>query len=76
MVVPPILAPGDYVLVGWLGTEAETIVVREILAFSLWPGPRDTSEAIRRIRIVQPGVEWNVEAVDSAPEHANAEGGR
>ncbi|MDQ3380882.1 MAG: ABC transporter ATP-binding protein [Actinomycetota bacterium] len=76
MVVPPILAPGDYVLVGWVGTEAETILVREVLAFTLWPGPRDTSEAIRRIRIVQPDVQWDVEAVDPASRDESAEAER
>jgi ABC-2 type transport system ATP-binding protein/lipopolysaccharide transport system ATP-binding protein len=64
MIVPPILAAGDYVLVGWVGTEAETIVQREILSFSLWPGPQDSAEAVGRARIVQPGVTWDVEEKD------------
>ena len=57
-------------LVGWVGTEAETIVQREILSFSLWPGPQDSAEAVGRARIVQPGVTWNVEAVESRRRHA------
>jgi ABC-type polysaccharide/polyol phosphate transport system ATPase subunit len=68
MVVPPILAPGDYVLVGWVGSEVQTIVVRELLSFTLWPAANDTSEAIRRIRIAQPGVEWQVEAVSASED--------
>jgi ABC-type polysaccharide/polyol phosphate transport system ATPase subunit len=64
MVVPPILAAGDYVLVGWVGTEAETIVQREILSFSLWPGQQDSAEAVGRARIVHPGVTWSVEEAE------------
>jgi hypothetical protein len=75
MVVPPILAPGDYVLVGWVGTEADTIVQREVLSFSLWPGARDTAEAVGRSRIVQPGVTWDVEPVESQSEEPPTQSG-
>jgi ABC-type polysaccharide/polyol phosphate transport system ATPase subunit len=75
MVVPPILASGDYVLVGWVGSEVETIVQREILSFSLWPGAHDTAEAVGRARIVQPGVAWDVEAVDSPSDNTTVQPG-
>jgi ABC-2 type transport system ATP-binding protein/lipopolysaccharide transport system ATP-binding protein len=65
LVVPPVLAPGDYVLVGWVGTQAGAIVQREVLAFSLLPGPVDTSEAVQRNRVVQPGVRWEVEEIEA-----------
>jgi ABC-type polysaccharide/polyol phosphate transport system ATPase subunit len=70
MVVPPILASGDYVFVGWVGTQLGAVVQREVLAFELQPGRRDTAEAVGRGRIVQPGVEWTVEAVARSSDRA------
>ena len=64
MVVPPILAPGDYVLVAWVGTQLGAVVQREVLSFRLWPAARDTAEAVNRGRVVQPGVQWAVEQVE------------
>ncbi len=64
MKVPPILAPGDYLLVAWVGTQLGAIVKREVLSFKLWPSARDTEEAVGRGRVVQPGVEWTVAPVE------------
>jgi ABC-type polysaccharide/polyol phosphate transport system ATPase subunit len=64
LVVPPVLAPGDYVLVGWVGTQAATIAMREVLSFSLLPGATDTAEAVDRNRVVQPGVQWQVDEIE------------
>jgi len=67
MVVPPILAPGEYLFVAWVGTQAGAVVKREVLSFRLHPGRRDTAEAVERDRIAQPLVEWEVDTVEPAP---------
>jgi ABC-type polysaccharide/polyol phosphate transport system ATPase subunit len=58
--IPPILAPGDYVMGVWIGTEHQTFVSQETVGFRVWPRPDDTQGALERERLVQPGVRWDV----------------
>jgi hypothetical protein len=60
VVVPPILAAGDYVLGIAVRSPYERFLDEEILTFQLWPAPHERQEAIDRNRIVQPPVEWRV----------------
>lgn len=63
LTVPPALAAGEYVVAFWIGTAYENIARREALSFRLWPRPDDTSEAIERARVAQPGVDWQLTPV-------------
>jgi hypothetical protein len=58
--VPGVLAPGEYTVRVWIGSNYEAFVDRETLSFRLWPHPSDTSELIRRSRVVQPRLDWHV----------------
>jgi ABC-type polysaccharide/polyol phosphate transport system ATPase subunit len=58
MTVPPVLAPGDYVLAVWLGTEHGDFFNRDVLAFHVAPSPDDVQGALERRRLVAPPVTW------------------
>jgi ABC-type polysaccharide/polyol phosphate transport system ATPase subunit len=58
--IPPILAPGDYVVYSWVGSEYETFLDREVLRFHLSPRSDDRRQAIERYRIIQPSLDWTV----------------
>jgi ABC-type polysaccharide/polyol phosphate transport system ATPase subunit len=58
--IPPILAPGDYVMGVWIGTEHQSFVSQEAVGFHVGPRPDDTQSALERKRLIQPGVRWEV----------------
>jgi ABC-type polysaccharide/polyol phosphate transport system ATPase subunit len=68
VVVPPVLAAGDYVLGVAIRSPYQRFLDQEVLTFRLWPPPDERRESVDRNRIVQPGVEWRVErpAVNTA----------
>jgi hypothetical protein len=45
-----------------MGTDTESFFYSEVLAFSLLPRAEDREEAIKRKRVVQPAVSWDVSA--------------
>jgi ABC-type polysaccharide/polyol phosphate transport system ATPase subunit len=57
--IPPLLAPGEYVLSAWIGTAHEEFFYSPIMRFRLWPTPLDRTEAIQRRRVIQPDVAWD-----------------
>jgi ABC-type polysaccharide/polyol phosphate transport system ATPase subunit len=61
VVVPPVLAAGDYVLGIAIHSPYQRFLDQEVLTFRLWPPPEERREAIDRTRIVQPDVEWRIE---------------
>jgi ABC-type polysaccharide/polyol phosphate transport system ATPase subunit len=68
VVVPPLLRAGDYVLGAWIGTETghETFMDEELARFSVAPRPDDPEERLRRPRLVQPDIRWEVVRTDGA----------
>ncbi len=60
LTVPELLTPGDYVAGIWLASLWEALVYEEVLQFTILPRPDDRSEALRRPRLVQPNVVWDV----------------
>ncbi|MGH3134041.1 MAG: ABC transporter ATP-binding protein [Gaiellaceae bacterium] len=60
LTIPPSLAAGEYVIGLWVGTETEEFLYQETLPFRILPRADDYDESIRRMRIVQPGVEWKL----------------
>ena len=67
VVVPPILAAGDYVLGVAIRSPYQRFLDQEVLTFRLWPPPDERRESVDRSRIVQPGVRWRLEGPDGAP---------
>lgn len=61
IVIPPLLAAGDYVLGVSLRSAYQWFFDEEVLSFRLWPPPEERQESIDRNRIVQPEVDWRVE---------------
>jgi len=62
LVVPPVLRAGTFALVLWVGTALETLFEERLLMFEIEPRIDDRAEQIRRERLVQPDVRWNLEA--------------
>ena len=60
--IPPVLAPGDYVVGIHLGTPYHRFVDREVLTFRLLPRLDTPRSSIERSRLVQPDVDWHVRA--------------
>jgi ABC-type polysaccharide/polyol phosphate transport system ATPase subunit len=67
LTIPPSLAAGEYIVGLWIGTESEEFVYQETLPIRILPRADDYDEAIRRNRIVQPGVEWRLESDSGRP---------
>ena len=67
VVVPPILAAGDYVVGVAIRSPYQRFVDQEVLTFRLWPPPDERQESVDRSRIVQPGVRWRVESRADRP---------
>jgi ABC-type polysaccharide/polyol phosphate transport system ATPase subunit len=63
--VPPTLAPGEYLIGVWVGTDHEEFLYQEVLPFRVLPLPNDLREAVDRKRVVQPRVDWRLEEVPS-----------
>jgi ABC-2 type transport system ATP-binding protein/lipopolysaccharide transport system ATP-binding protein len=61
VVIPPVLAAGDYVLGVAMQSPYQRFFDREALTFRLWPAPDQRRDSVDRSRLVQPGVEWRVE---------------
>jgi ABC-type polysaccharide/polyol phosphate transport system ATPase subunit len=67
VVVPPVLAAGDYVLGVAIRSPYHRFLDQEVLTFRLWPPPDERRESVDRSRIVQPGVRWRVESPADRP---------
>ena len=65
VVIPPVLASGDFVLGIASSSPYQRFFDREVLSFRLWPPPDERQESIDRARLVQPGVVWRVEGPTS-----------
>jgi homopolymeric O-antigen transport system ATP-binding protein len=61
--IPPLLAPGEYLLGVWFGTAVEEFFDRELLTFEVAPRPDDRKEWVERPRVVQPKLRWSVREV-------------
>jgi ABC-type polysaccharide/polyol phosphate transport system ATPase subunit len=65
LTVPPVLVAGDYVAGVWSGSDVDTFIHRDVLAFRLWPAPEDGEGALERTRLVQaPEVRWQITPVE------------
>jgi ABC-type polysaccharide/polyol phosphate transport system ATPase subunit len=71
LVVPPILAAGEYFATVWMGTGFETLVDQRVLGFRILPKSGDRSGEAGRNRIVQPDVRWSLTAVDESDRVEN-----
>jgi ABC-2 type transport system ATP-binding protein/lipopolysaccharide transport system ATP-binding protein len=60
VVIPPVLAAGDYVLGVAMQSPYQRFFDREVLTFRLWPEPDQRRDSVDRSRLVQPGVEWRL----------------
>ena len=67
VLVPPVLAAGDYVLGVAIRSPYQRFLDQEVLTFRLWPPPDERRESVDRTRIVQPGVRWRLDGPDGAP---------
>jgi ABC-type polysaccharide/polyol phosphate transport system ATPase subunit len=65
VVVPPVLAPGDYVVGVAVRSPYQRFLDREVLSFRIFPTPDATREAAERIRVLQPDVAWEVRGPSS-----------
>jgi ABC-2 type transport system ATP-binding protein/lipopolysaccharide transport system ATP-binding protein len=70
LTIPAVLPARDYRVELWIGTPFETVLRREVLAFRLAPLADDMDESLRRKRVVQPPVSWQVARVRAV--HAEA----
>jgi ABC-type polysaccharide/polyol phosphate transport system ATPase subunit len=68
VIVPPVLASGDYVLGVAIRSPYQRFLDQEVLTFRLWPPPDERRESVDRTRIVQPGVRWRLDAPDGASD--------
>jgi ABC-type polysaccharide/polyol phosphate transport system ATPase subunit len=66
VVVPPILAAGDYILGVAIRSPYQHFLDQEVLTFRLWPPPDERRESVDRSRIVQPGVRWRLDGPKGA----------
>jgi hypothetical protein len=64
LVVPPLLAAGDYVVGMWLGTNDELVFRGEVLRMTVRPLPSDREGSVHGA--VRPSVQWNVETPPAA----------
>jgi ABC-2 type transport system ATP-binding protein/lipopolysaccharide transport system ATP-binding protein len=67
VVVPPILAAGDYILGVAIRSPYQHFLDQEVLTFRLWPPPDERRESVDRSRIVQPCVRWRLDRPDGVP---------
>lgn len=72
VVVPPVLAAGDYVLGVWIGSTTgwsyDTFLDREVLTLELLPRPDDRREWIERTRVVHLAPQWSVDSISLSPQ--------
>jgi len=69
IVVPPVLAAGDFVIAVSASSPYQPYFDHEVLSFRLWSSPDARQEAIDRARLVQPAVQWLVERPHAADAH-------
>jgi hypothetical protein len=60
VLVPPVLAAGEYVVGVALRSPYQVYVDREVLTFRVDPTPDATRESVERTRLLQPSVAWTV----------------
>jgi ABC-type polysaccharide/polyol phosphate transport system ATPase subunit len=60
LVVPPVLAAGDYVVGVSVRSPYQRFVDREVLSVRVFPAPDAPRESVERIRILQPDVAWQL----------------
>lgn len=70
VVIPPVLAAGDYVVGVAVRSPYQRFLDREVLTFRLWPAADERRESVDRSRIVQPGVRWRLDGPDGAAGRA------
>jgi homopolymeric O-antigen transport system ATP-binding protein len=63
--IPPILAPGEYILRLWIGVRvgigvAEDLFLEDALTFQVWPLPDDRHYWLQRGNVVQPPLDWQI----------------
>jgi hypothetical protein len=61
VVIPPVLAAGDYVVGVAIRSPYQRLLDQEVLILRLWPPPDEPRESVERNRIVQPAVEGRLE---------------
>lgn len=59
VVIPPLLGPGRYTVRGWIGSEYEEFVDRNLTTFRIDPKPDDPQRFIDRTSAVQPEIRWH-----------------
>jgi hypothetical protein len=59
--LPATLAPNEYLIGVWIGTDHEEFLYQEVLPFRILPLPNDLREAVDRRRVVQPQVAWRLQ---------------
>jgi hypothetical protein len=59
--LPAILRSGDYALGVWLGTPHEEYLDTVVQGFTIAPRGEDREESMRRPRLTQPPVEWELD---------------
>jgi ABC-type polysaccharide/polyol phosphate transport system ATPase subunit len=67
LALPPTLAPNEYLIGVWIGTDHEEFLYQEVLPFRILPLPNDLREAVDRKRVVQPRVDWRLEELSLGP---------
>jgi ABC-type polysaccharide/polyol phosphate transport system ATPase subunit len=69
--IPPVLPAGEYFVGCWIGSlYANLVDEARVLGFRLWPRPDEQADSESRRRLVQPGVQWDVQELpggDPAP---------
>lgn len=58
--IPPLLRVGAYLVRGWIGTDFEDFVDRDLLTIRVGPRADDPQEFTERTRAVQPEIEWRI----------------
>jgi hypothetical protein len=62
--IPPLLRAADYVVTIWLGTETDTFLYRDLLAFQVTPSAADRQDWQVRRRLAQPPVSWSSQRIE------------
>ena len=58
--IPPILAPGEYLVRLWIGTFTEDYFYEDSISFQVAPLPDDRQHWLGRDQVVQPSLDWKV----------------
>jgi ABC-type polysaccharide/polyol phosphate transport system ATPase subunit len=62
---PPVLPAGEYFVRCWIGSSYETVMEEpQALGFRLWPLPEERTAELDRNRLIQPGAEWRLRAIE------------